>query len=677
MRGVSSSNLIYHNNLIDNGVNGVDENNNQWDNGYPSGGNYWSDYTGDDLNGDGIGDTPKIISEGEDRYPLMTPHGPPHANFTYDINSDNQVSFNGSFSYDYDGTIVSYDWEFGDGSFGTGLLISHTYGNNRDYIVNLTVTDDDGKQDTISKIITINNPLTFTNPSPVNGSINTLLNLTWQIMMNDSEGDLFNWSISCSNGQTNSGDGAVNGTKSLNLTNLLYNTLYYVYVNATDPDGSGRFVREWFIFTTKPSQPPIFGSPTPENGSINQPLSLTWNIPVNDPEGDTIDWAIHCSNGQTNSGTGETNGTKSLSLYDLSPSTIYTVWVNATDPLGSTLYTRHWYTFTTRDNTPPYIPNSPSPANGTTEISLYPTLSWSGGDPDGDTVTYDVYFGSSSSPPMVSANQSGTVYSPGSLSYGTTYYWRIVAWDIFDAVSIGPLWEFTTKINNPPYAPFNPIPENESTLVDINQNLGWECGDPDGHSITYDVYYGTTTPPPKVADDITIPIYELEPLEYSTLYYWKIVAEDAYGAITEGPIWHFTTMQLPVPDLDCTGSLSWSQVPAGSTQQGTFSLRNIGTPLSVLSWNIVEWPEWGSWTFTPSAGQLTPEYGPVYVLVTVVAPNQQDESFSGEIMIVNIENSSDFEIIPVSMSTPKIQISSAPANINKIQYYKQLLNLIL
>jgi len=74
----SSSNSIYHNNFENNimQVYGY-ASTNVWDDGYPSGGNYWSDYTGVDSNSDGIGDTPYIIDESnQDRYPLMNPWSP-------------------------------------------------------------------------------------------------------------------------------------------------------------------------------------------------------------------------------------------------------------------------------------------------------------------------------------------------------------------------------------------------------------------------------------------------------------------------------------------------------------------------------------------------------------------------------------------------------------------------
>jgi parallel beta-helix repeat protein len=71
----SSNNTICQNDFINN-VNQVYlyDSTGIWDNGYPSGGNYWSDYSGVDSNGDGIGDTPYPIDENnQDRYPLMTP----------------------------------------------------------------------------------------------------------------------------------------------------------------------------------------------------------------------------------------------------------------------------------------------------------------------------------------------------------------------------------------------------------------------------------------------------------------------------------------------------------------------------------------------------------------------------------------------------------------------------
>ena len=72
----SSNNYIFHNNFKANRHQAYDDATNIWDDGYPSGGNYWSDYTGSDEDGDGFGDTPYEIPNGinTDQYPLMEPY---------------------------------------------------------------------------------------------------------------------------------------------------------------------------------------------------------------------------------------------------------------------------------------------------------------------------------------------------------------------------------------------------------------------------------------------------------------------------------------------------------------------------------------------------------------------------------------------------------------------------
>ena len=96
-------------------------------------------------------------------------------------------------------------------------------------------------------------------------------------------------------------------------------------------------------------------------------------------------------------------------------------------------------------NTPPHAPSAPSPAGGATDQATDVDLGWTGGDPDaGDSVTYDVYFGDASPPPLVAPGQAATSYDPGTLRGGTTYYWRIVARDGHGATAEGPEWHFTT-----------------------------------------------------------------------------------------------------------------------------------------------------------------------------------------------------------------------------------------
>ena len=91
-----------------------------------------TDATGDGVDDEEIGPQPPVANAGDD---VTTRAGTP-------------VELSASASYDPDGTIVSYEWTFGDGTSDVGEVVFHTYDTHGAYIVQLTVTDDDDLTDT-------------------------------------------------------------------------------------------------------------------------------------------------------------------------------------------------------------------------------------------------------------------------------------------------------------------------------------------------------------------------------------------------------------------------------------------------------------------------------------------------------------------------------------------------
>lgn len=159
----SSGNMIYHNHLR-NTYNALDYGSNTWDNGYPSGGNYWSDYQRPDSNHDGIGDTPYIIPNGQnqDHYPLGYFNEPPTANAggPYSTPVNIGCEFDASQSFDTDGTISGYRWDYdNDGIFDTTWITNpkwvYAYPAAGTYTLHLEVKDDDGATDNATTTITV------------------------------------------------------------------------------------------------------------------------------------------------------------------------------------------------------------------------------------------------------------------------------------------------------------------------------------------------------------------------------------------------------------------------------------------------------------------------------------------------------------------------------------------
>ena len=151
----------------------------EWDLGYPQGGNYWSNYTGsDDFSGpdqdipgpDGIGDIPIVIDDEHnlDHYPLMSrcaPLAPPNASLQTEDDTGNittQFTFDAWNSTDDEDPVVwldaRWDWQ-GDGIWDTDWTrektVTHQFQSPGQYNVTVQIRDDDGLTSTTSVRVTV------------------------------------------------------------------------------------------------------------------------------------------------------------------------------------------------------------------------------------------------------------------------------------------------------------------------------------------------------------------------------------------------------------------------------------------------------------------------------------------------------------------------------------------
>jgi len=197
---------------------------------------------------------------------------------------------------------------------------------------------------------------------------------------------------------------------------------------------------------------------------------------------------------------------------------------------------------------PPEIPEVIFPANDTTDIQINVKFVWSAGNSGNkDSIVYDFYLKAEQpEPELLASGITDTTFQYNSLEYNTQYHWKVVAKDQNGETRTSPVWIFSTRYehNNPPNVPNNPQPENGITSFPIGSSVAsWSGGDPDSFSVVmYDIYLGTKSNSLNlISENQPDTFLIMNNLEFNSQYYWKIIAKDHYGLVSEGPVWNFST----------------------------------------------------------------------------------------------------------------------------------------
>ncbi|UCC48789.1 MAG: fibronectin type III domain-containing protein [Gemmatimonadota bacterium] len=202
------------------------------------------------------------------------------------------------------------------------------------------------------------------------------------------------------------------------------------------------------------------------------------------------------------------------------------------------------YEFDSGSGTPPDPPVLVSPADGALDLSLTPTLSWTG---DGDNFTVQVATDTEFANIVDEAVVSTTEYTAavGALDYSTTYFWRVNASNANGTSDFSAVWSFTTAAASaPPDPPVLTSPADAATDVPLEAILEW-AGTADSFDVEVAtdagfavVVFSDTT----VSTTITLPPGTLD---YETVYYWHVRGHNAYGAGVYSSVFSFTTVAAP------------------------------------------------------------------------------------------------------------------------------------
>jgi hypothetical protein len=230
------------------------------------------------------------------------------------------------------------------------------------------------------------------------------------------------------------------------------------------------------------------------------------------------------------------------------------------------------------ENEPPSEPSEPHVdiIGNTVTLSAAPSI-----DPDGDSITYDVYRGQEGGALLIVTSDSNDPVASVNDLPPDKYIWRVVAKDCRGGLKYGPIWSFCFCIE----AARNPRPADGATDVSPLVELSWTAGvDANSH----DVYFGSsfaevndanTSSAAYQANQLLSDVnYGPGLLEFDTTYYWRIdeVNDSHPNSPWKGCVWRFTTAEYIVVDdfesYASTGELRlvWDDGLANGTDSDIF-----------------------------------------------------------------------------------------------------------
>ncbi len=242
----------------------------------------------------------------------------PVANFTWmpaDPTDVEKVLFNASLSYDTDGYVANYTWDFGDGSIGYGKNVNHSYSDDGTYTVVLTIKDDDGAMATISKTIEVRNVAPIANFYYTPSQPTDLDTVIFEDKSVDADGYIVNYTWYF-------GDGYLGYGKKVkhNYTN---NGVYKVTLTVKDDDGAVATISKYIEIRNIP--PVANFSWKPEKPTDLQSIDFISNC--SDADGFIVNYTWNFGNGNYSYGKNVT--------YKYADNGIYTVKLVVYDDDGA------------------------------------------------------------------------------------------------------------------------------------------------------------------------------------------------------------------------------------------------------------------------------------------------------------------------------------------------------